>query len=166
MQAASPFYKTFSIDCSKAQISVDMFLFSSTYQDVASLGKVVPSHNSDFILMVDDFSACLPHYTSGQTYYYPAFNAARAEDAIKFAREFGDVMAMPIMVDCITRVRASRGMFSLQYTYVSFKYSKQARRTDSRGGGKLGRERGAVIYGPRSTSHVPSSVACVQCSFI
>jgi protein transport protein SEC24 len=68
-------------------------------------------------LMVDDFSACLPHYTSGQTYYYPAFNAARAEDAIKFAREFGDVMAMPIMVDAITRVRASRGMLYSQYTY-------------------------------------------------
>jgi protein transport protein SEC24 len=71
--------------------------------------------------MVDDFSACLPHYTSGQTYYYPAFNAARAEDAIKFAREFGDVMAMPIMVDAITRVRASRGVLSFQYTSIPTK---------------------------------------------
>lgn len=51
----------------------------------------------------------MPHYTSGQTYYYPAFNAARPEDALKFAREFGDVLAMPIMLEAVMRVRASRG---------------------------------------------------------
>jgi protein transport protein SEC24 len=39
LQAASPFYKTFAIECSRAQVSVDMFLFSSAYQDVASLGR-------------------------------------------------------------------------------------------------------------------------------
>jgi hypothetical protein len=92
LQAASTFYKTFAIECSRAQVSVDMFLFSSTYQDVAS-------------------HACLPHYTSGQTYYYPSFNAARSEDAVKFAREFGEVIAMPIMLEAITRVRASRGIY-------------------------------------------------------
>ncbi|KAF9009995.1 CPII coat sec24 protein [Cyathus striatus] len=91
LQAASPFYKTFAIECSRAQVSVDMFLFSAAYTDVASL-------------------ACLPHYTSGQTYYYPAFNAARAEDALKFAREFGEVLAMPIMLEAVMRVRASRGL--------------------------------------------------------
>lgn len=91
LQAASPFYKTFAIECSRAQVSVDMFLFSAAYQDVASL-------------------ACLPHYTSGQTYFYPAFNAARSEDAIKFAHEFGEVLAMPIMLEAVMRVRASKGL--------------------------------------------------------
>ncbi|ETW78005.1 hypothetical protein HETIRDRAFT_388085 [Heterobasidion irregulare TC 32-1] len=91
LQAASPFYKTFAIECSRAQVSVDMFLFSSAYQDVATL-------------------ACLPHYTSGQTYFYPAFNAARSEDAVKFAHEFGEVIAMPIMLEAVMRVRASRGL--------------------------------------------------------
>ncbi|KAJ7927616.1 protein transporter SEC24 [Mycena leptocephala] len=91
LQAANSFYKTFAIDCSRAQVTVDMFLFSSGYQDVASLAN-------------------LPHYTTGQTYYYPAFNAARSEDALKFAHEFGEVLAMPIMLECITRVRASRGL--------------------------------------------------------
>ncbi|RXW14906.1 hypothetical protein EST38_g10948 [Candolleomyces aberdarensis] len=91
LQAAVPFYKTFAIECSRAQVSVDMFLFSGAYQDVATL-------------------ACLPHYTSGQTYYYPAFNAGRAEDAIKFAHEFGVVLAMPIMLEAVMRVRASRGL--------------------------------------------------------
>ncbi|KAN0084376.1 Sec23/Sec24 trunk domain containing protein [Tylopilus felleus] len=91
LQAASPFYKTFAIECSRAQVSVDMFLFSSAYQDVASL-------------------ACLPHYTSGQTFFYPAFNASRTEDAIKFAHEFGEVLAMPIMLEAVMRVRASKGL--------------------------------------------------------
>jgi protein transport protein SEC24 len=38
LQAASPFYKTFAIECSRTQVSVDMFLFSAQYQDVATLG--------------------------------------------------------------------------------------------------------------------------------
>lgn len=91
LQPASSFYKTFAIDCSRSQVSVDMFLFSGTYQDVATL-------------------ACLPHYTSGQTYFYPAFNASKSEDAIKFAHEFGEVIAMPIMVEAVMRVRASKGL--------------------------------------------------------
>ncbi|EMD35607.1 CPII coat sec24 protein [Gelatoporia subvermispora B] len=91
LQAASPFYKTFAIECSRAQISVDMLLFSSGYQDVATL-------------------ACLPHYTAGQTLYYPAFNAARSEDAIKFAHEFGEMLAMPIMLEAVMRVRASKNL--------------------------------------------------------
>ncbi|TCD71906.1 COPII subunit [Steccherinum ochraceum] len=91
LQAASPFYKTFAIECSRAQVSVDMFLFSSSYQDVATL-------------------ACLPHYTAGQTYFYPAFNASRTEDAIKFAHEFGEVLAQPIMLEAVMRVRASKSL--------------------------------------------------------
>ena len=64
-------------------------------------------------LSLIDCSACLPHYTSGQTYYYPAFNAGRTEDAMKFAHEFGEVLAMPIMLEAVIRVRASRGAFSI-----------------------------------------------------
>ena len=56
--------------------------------------------------------ACLPHYTSGQTYFYPAFNASRTEDAIKFAHEFGEVLAMPIMLEAVMRVRASKSKLS------------------------------------------------------
>ncbi len=39
LQSASTFYKMFAIECSRAQVSIDMFLFSTSYQDVASLGK-------------------------------------------------------------------------------------------------------------------------------
>ena len=55
--------------------------------------------------------ACLPHYTSGQTFFYPAFNASRTEDAIKFAHEFGEVLAMPIMLEAVIRVRASKSEY-------------------------------------------------------
>lgn len=91
LTAANNFYKTFAIECSKSQVSVDMFLFSSTYTDVATL-------------------SCLPRYTAGQTYLYPGFNASRGEDAIKFATEFGKSLASPIGLEAVIRVRASRGI--------------------------------------------------------
>jgi protein transport protein SEC24 len=93
LQAASSFYKTFSIDCARNQVTVDMFLFSPQYTDVASL-------------------RCLPRYTGGQVYYYPGFNAGRSEDAIKFATEFGTVLASPIGLEAVIRVRGSRGASS------------------------------------------------------
>jgi len=91
LRDANGFYKSFAIDCSRAQISVDMFLFSAAYTDVATLNV-------------------LPHYTAGQTYYYPAFSAARSEDALKFAHEFGEVLASPIGFEGVIRVRATRGL--------------------------------------------------------
>jgi protein transport protein SEC24 len=60
-------------------------------------------------------TACLPRYTSGQTYFYPGFNAARPEDALKFARELGGIIAMPVMLEAVMRVRASRGLRSTSY---------------------------------------------------
>ena len=66
------------------------------------------SRKSSLIVLRMRPLACLPHYTSGQTYFYPAFNASRTEDAIKFAHEFGEVLAMPIMLEAVMRVRASK----------------------------------------------------------
>lgn len=91
LRDANSFYKSFAIDCSRSHISVDMFLFSTTYTDIATLNM-------------------LPHYTSGQTYYYPAFSATRSEDAIKFAHEFGKVLSAPIGFEGLVRVRATKGM--------------------------------------------------------
>ncbi|GAA5916720.1 hypothetical protein JCM6882_005786 [Rhodosporidiobolus microsporus] len=91
LQAQTGWYKTFAIECSRSQVSVDMWLFSSAYTDVSTLSG-------------------LPRYTGGQTYYYPSFNAARSEDALKFAHEFGTVIADPICLEAVMRVRASRGI--------------------------------------------------------
>lgn len=94
-----------------------MFLFSPTYQDVATLGSFHSMSPLGYLWSNIRESAHLPHYTSGQTYYYPAFNAARAEDAVKFAHEFGSVLAMPIMVEAIMRVRVSRGQFRRRISF-------------------------------------------------
>lgn len=91
LQTANNFYKSFAVECSKTQVSIDMFLFSSQYQDVASL-------------------SCLPRYTGGQTYFYPAWNAARSEDAIKFAQEFSDYLSAEIGLEAVLRVRATTGL--------------------------------------------------------
>ncbi|KAG9630902.1 hypothetical protein KCU64_g16874, partial [Aureobasidium melanogenum] len=91
LQTANAFYKSFAVECSKTQVSIDMFLFSSQYQDVASLSN-------------------LPRYTGGQTYFYPAWSAARTEDAIKFATEFSDYLSSEIGLEAVLRVRATTGL--------------------------------------------------------
>ena len=91
LQTQNSFYKSFAVECSKNQVSVDMFLCSSSYQDVASLSN-------------------LPRYTGGQTYFYPGWNAARQEDAIKLAQEFTNYLSSEIGLEAVLRVRASTGL--------------------------------------------------------
>ncbi|KAK4574006.1 COPII subunit [Recurvomyces mirabilis] len=91
LQTANAFYKSFAVECSKTQVSIDMFLFSAQYQDVASLSN-------------------LPRYTGGQTYFYPAWNAARTEDAVKFATEFSDYLSSEIGLEAVLRVRTTTGL--------------------------------------------------------
>lgn len=91
LQTQNSFYKSFAVECSKNQVSIDMFLFSSQYQDVASLSN-------------------LPRYTGGQTYFYPGWSAIRSEDAIKFASEFSDYLSAEIGLEAVLRVRATTGL--------------------------------------------------------
>ncbi|ORX50100.1 hypothetical protein DM01DRAFT_1337773 [Hesseltinella vesiculosa] len=91
LNPASPFYKSFAVDCSRSQIACDMLIFGGQYADVATL-------------------SCLPHYTGGQTYYYPGFNASRTEDALKFAHEFSELLSEQIGLEAVIRIRASRGL--------------------------------------------------------
>ncbi|KAI9144636.1 Sec23/Sec24 trunk domain-containing protein [Paraphysoderma sedebokerense] len=91
LQPASPFYKQFAVDCSRSQVSVDMFLFGTGYIDVATL------------------STC-PRFTGGSTYYYPNFNAGRREDAVKFSNEFRHFVGRDIALEAVMRVRASKGI--------------------------------------------------------
>jgi protein transport protein SEC24 len=91
LQTGNSFYKSFAVECSKNQVSIDMFLFSSQYQDVASLSN-------------------LPRYTGGQTWFYPGWHASRPEDAIKFASEFSDYLSSEIGLEAVLRVRATTGL--------------------------------------------------------
>jgi protein transport protein SEC24 len=58
MCVSSRFYKNNAIDFSRLQISIDVFLFSGQYCDLATL-------------------SVLSKYTSGSTYYYPAYVSSR-----------------------------------------------------------------------------------------
>ncbi|KAF8986187.1 COPII subunit [Entomortierella lignicola] len=91
LQSASQFYKSFAVECSKSQVCVDMFIFGSSYSDVATL-------------------SCLPRFTSGSIFFYPAFTAAKSEDAIKFAHELAEFLSQRIGLEAIMRVRASKGL--------------------------------------------------------
>ncbi|KAJ8657095.1 hypothetical protein O0I10_007175 [Lichtheimia ornata] len=91
LNAASPFYKSFAVDCSRSQVSCDMLIFGGQYADMATLG-------------------CLPRFTGGQTYFYPGFHASRSEDALKFAHEFSELLAEEIGLEAVLRIRASRNL--------------------------------------------------------
>lgn len=91
LQTGNSFYKSFAVECSKNQVSIDMFLFSSQYQDVASLSN-------------------LPRYTGGQTWFYPGWHASRPEDALKFASELSDYLSSEIGLEAVLRVRATTGL--------------------------------------------------------
>ena len=91
LQPGNSFYKSFAVECNRTQVTIDMFLFSSHYQDVASLSY-------------------LPRYTGGQTYYYPGWNAKSAENSVKFAHEFGEHLSQEIATEAVLRVRASTGL--------------------------------------------------------
>ncbi|OZJ02089.1 hypothetical protein BZG36_04573 [Bifiguratus adelaidae] len=93
LNPASPFYKAFAVECSRTQLSVDMFIFGQQqqYSDVATLSNI-------------------SRYTGGQTYFYPAFSAARSEDAIKFAHEFSSFLAEEVGLEAVLRVRCSKGV--------------------------------------------------------
>ncbi|KAJ3014838.1 COPII subunit [Thoreauomyces humboldtii] len=91
LQPQSGFYKNMAVSCSPTQVSIDVFLFSPQYADVATL------------------SGCAK-FTGGSVYYYPHFNAARSEDAMKFAHEFSHFLSRPIGLEAVMRVRASKGI--------------------------------------------------------
>ncbi|ODV83066.1 hypothetical protein CANARDRAFT_209447 [[Candida] arabinofermentans NRRL YB-2248] len=85
------FYKSFAVECNKSQITVDMFLTGSSYQDVATLSN-------------------LPRYTAGQTHFYPAWTANSVEDITKLTKEISNHLSMNIELEAVLRVRGSSGI--------------------------------------------------------
>lgn len=85
------FYKSFTIDCNKAQIGIDLFLASSSYIDFASLSN-------------------LSRYTGGQTHMYPGFTAGDMLDVTKFSTEFSKHLSMDTSTEAVLRARGSMGL--------------------------------------------------------
>ena len=82
-------YKDNAVDFSRLQVSVDVFLFSGQYTDVATL-------------------SILSKNTAGTCYYYPAYNHSR--DGTKFHRELCHNLCRPTGFEAVMRVRATRGL--------------------------------------------------------
>lgn len=91
LNAADKFYKSFAVTCNSAQVTVDLFLTGTKYQDVATLSN-------------------LPRYTAGQTHYYPAWTAANSEDVAKLSKEVSEHLSMDIALEAVLRVRGSTGL--------------------------------------------------------
>lgn len=91
LQPDSSFYKSLAVDCSRSQITIDMFLFGSQYMDLASLVGA-------------------SRYTAGSVYHYPGFNAIRPEDAFKFASELCHFLSRPMGMEAVLRVRCTKGL--------------------------------------------------------
>lgn len=91
LSVADKFYKSFAVECNSAQVTVDLFLTSSKYQDIATLSN-------------------LPRYTAGQTHFYPAWSATTAEDVTKLSKELSEHLSMEIALEAVLRVRSSSGL--------------------------------------------------------
>ncbi|KAK6464420.1 protein transport protein SEC24 [Scheffersomyces coipomensis] len=100
LSCADNFYKSFVAECNSCQITVDLFLSSSGYQDVATLSN-------------------LPRYTAGQTHYYPAWTSAEFEDVTKLSEEVSDHLSQDIGLEAVLRVRGSTG-FRMNSFYGNF----------------------------------------------
>lgn len=96
-QPGNSFYKSFAVECNRCQVSVDMFLICSSYQDVASLSN-------------------LPKFTGGNTYFYPGWNYTRPSDIAKLENELGSFLSQDFGQEGMLRVRASSGIRSSSFS--------------------------------------------------
>jgi len=83
------FFKKFAAECSRMQITIDTFVFSSVYCDLASI-------------------SAMPKYTCGQVYYYPGFNAQR--DGAKLESELSNNLTRLTGWEAVMRIRCSKGL--------------------------------------------------------
>ncbi|KAM6970287.1 protein transport protein Sec24A [Aplochiton taeniatus] len=92
LSPATDFYKKLALDCSGQQVAVDLFLLSSQYCDLASLG-------------------CISRYSAGSVYYYPSYhhqhNPAQVE---RFQKDLKRYITRKIGFEAVMRIRCTKGM--------------------------------------------------------
>jgi protein transport protein SEC24 len=114
LQPESGFYKNFAVDCSRTQVTIDMFLFGGQYIDLTTLSTCFPPQchfsGMEVLLTVCRASGGACRYTAGSSYYYPGFNASREEDVTKFASELGHFLGRAVGLEAVLRIRASKGI--------------------------------------------------------
>lgn len=91
MEPTTDFYKQFSVDSSRSQIGIDLFLFPTVYADLSTLSQLVK-------------------FAAGMTYYYESFNCTNVEQAKKVERELSHYLTRPLGLEAVLRVRATKGL--------------------------------------------------------
>ncbi|CAG5058624.1 unnamed protein product [Parnassius apollo] len=91
LNPASDFYKRLALDCSGAQVAVDLFLLSSQYCDLATLSG-------------------MSKFSAGTVYHIPLFRAARNWQAEQLTRMLTRYLTRKIGFEAVMRVRCTRGI--------------------------------------------------------
>ncbi|XP_073951009.1 protein transport protein Sec24A-like [Choristoneura fumiferana] len=91
LNPATDFYKRIALDCSGAQVAVDLFLLSSQYSDLATLSG-------------------MSKFSGGTVYHFPLFRGARAWQAAALERTLTRYLTRKIGFEAVMRVRCTRGI--------------------------------------------------------
>ncbi|KAG6462544.1 hypothetical protein O3G_MSEX013325 [Manduca sexta] len=91
LNPATDFYKRLALDCSGAQVAVDLFLLNSQYSDLATLSG-------------------MSKFSAGSVYHIPLFKAARAHQSEHLTRIFTRYLTRKIGFEAVMRVRCTRGI--------------------------------------------------------
>ncbi|VVD04342.1 unnamed protein product, partial [Leptidea sinapis] len=85
------FYKRLALDCSGAQIAVDLFLLSSQYCDLATLSGI-------------------SKFSAGTIYHLPLFRASRSWQSAQLTNTLTRYLTRKIGFEAVMRVRCTRGI--------------------------------------------------------
>ncbi|XP_074466974.1 protein transport protein Sec24A-like isoform X2 [Sebastes fasciatus] len=92
LSPATDFYKKLALDCSGQQVSVDLFLLSSRYCDLASLG-------------------CISRYSAGSVYYYPSYHHQHNPAQVEcFQKDLKRYLTRKIGFEAVMRIRCTKGL--------------------------------------------------------
>ncbi|XP_013184466.2 protein transport protein Sec24A [Amyelois transitella] len=91
LNPATDFYKRLALDCSGAQVAVDLFLLNSQYSDLATLSG-------------------MSKFSAGTVYHIPLFLASRPWQAEKLRRSLTRYLTRKIGFEAVMRVRCTRGI--------------------------------------------------------
>ncbi|KAL0840640.1 hypothetical protein ABMA28_015839 [Loxostege sticticalis] len=91
LNPATDFYKRLALDCSGAQVAVDLFLLNSQYSDLSTLSG-------------------MSKFSAGTVYHIPLFRAQRAWQAEQLTRMFTRYLTRKIGFEAVMRVRCTRGI--------------------------------------------------------
>ncbi|CAH0407584.1 unnamed protein product [Chilo suppressalis] len=91
LNPATDFYKRLALDCSGAQVAVDLFLLNSQYSDLATLSG-------------------MSKFSAGSVHHIPLFKASRSHQAAQLQRMLSRYLTRKIGFEAVMRVRCTRGI--------------------------------------------------------